>query len=295
MMTGQILGGAPVTEAARYQILIIWLIGTINFSSVFMNTYMVYKVAFETGRHMLRTDRFIEVVRSKKSRRMGFKRLMEAIRSAWVFLMCYDRDPRTRQTKPQMDGYADVEQQPLPSLEKYGTSKKCNLEIQKKQVDVLNSAVPLLQIKNLQFSVPKSHTKRKESSLKPSSSSSSLPSTFQAEQQEQQRILCEGLDFTLNKGEIGIVSGPSGSGKSTLLRVISGLGPKDEGDVTLDGMSLSSSEMTRWRSTVRYVTQYKVDIPGSEYIISTLKIDSLTIGNTQLSLYMQLLVISSLD
>ena len=238
-----------------------------------MNTYMVYKIAFETGKHMLRTDRFIEVVRSKKSRRMGFKRLMEAMKGAWVFLMCYDRDPRTRQMKPQMDGYTDMEQQTLPSLENYGTSKKCNLEIQKKQVDALNSAVPLLQIKNLQFSVPKSHTKRKESSMKQASSSSSLPTLLQAEQQEQQRILCEGLDFTLNIGEIGIVKGPSGSGKSTLLRVISGLGPKDDGDVTLDGMSLSDCEMTRWRSMVRYVTQYKVDIPGSEYIISTLKID----------------------
>lgn len=223
-----------------------------------MNTYMVYKIAFETGKHMLRTDRFIEVVRSKKSRRMGFKRLMEAMKSAWVFLMCYDRDPRTRQMKPQMDGYTDMEQQTLPILENYGTSKKCN---------------PLLQIKNLQFSVPKSHTKRKESSRKQTSSSSSLPTLLQDEQQEQQRILCEGLDFTLNRGEIGIVKGPSGSGKSTLLRVISGLGPKDEGDVTLDGMSLSGCEMTRWRSMVRYVTQYKVDIPGSEYIISTLKIE----------------------
>lgn len=133
--------------------------------------------------------------------------------------------------------------------------------------------MPLLQIKNLQFSVPKSHTKRKESSRKQTSSSSSLPTLLQDEQQEQQRILCEGLDFTLNRGEIGIVKGPSGSGKSTLLRVISGLGPKDEGDVTLDGMSLSGCEMTRWRSMVRYVTQYKVDIPGSEYIISTLKIE----------------------
>jgi ABC-type multidrug transport system fused ATPase/permease subunit len=259
-MTGQILGGSPVTEAARYQVLIIWLIGTINFSSVFMNTYMVYKVAFDTSKHMLRTERFIEVVR-KKRKGLGVKRIMETLRSACLLLMSCGRDSQT--SVPQ-EGYVDVEQQPLSSLDDYGTGKKCNIEIQTRNqgVGVAKNTLPLLQLSQLQYSVPKSHSKQ-SSSLKPSVSSSSLPAMSE---DKKQRILCRGLDVTLHKGEIGIVRGKSGSGKSTLLRVIAGLAPMDEGNVTADGLSLSNCEMTHWRSMVRYVTQYKVDIPGSKYI-----------------------------
>jgi ABC-type multidrug transport system fused ATPase/permease subunit len=258
MMTGQILGGSPVTEAARYQVLIIWLIGTINFSSVFMNTYMVYKVAFDTSKHMLRTERFIEVVR-KNRKGLGVKRVMETLRSACILLMSYGRDSQT--SVPQ-EGYVDVEQQPLSSLDDYGTGKKCNLEIQTRNQGVAKDTLPLLQLFQLQYSVPKSHSKQ-SSSLKPSFSSSSLPAISE---DKKQRILCRGLDVTLHRGEIGIVRGNSGSGKSTLLRVIAGLAPMDEGSVTADGLSLSNCEMTHWRSVVRYVTQYKVDIPGSKYI-----------------------------
>lgn len=251
MMTGQILGGSPVTEAARYQVLIIWLIATINFSSVFMNTYMIYNIAFETGKHMLRTDRFIEVVRSKKGKGFGLKRLIDTAKSAFTLLMCCGKHYRSN---VQGVEYSDIEQQPLSSLESYGTNKQCNIEIQ--STNAVNSVENILQISNLQFSVPKGHTKQRES-YKPLDASSS--STL------QHRILCNDLDFSLRNGEIGLVRGPSGSGKSTLLRVISGLSPMDRGEITADGMSLSNSEMTRWRSIVRYVTQYKVDIPGSEY------------------------------
>lgn len=263
MMTGQILGGSPVTEAARYQVLIIWLIGTINFSSVFMNTYMIYKVAFETGKHMLRTERFIEVVKSKKRKGFGLKRIIDTLKSACVLLMTCGKG---NQSAVQKDGYSDIEQQPISSIENYGsTGKKCNLKIQSRNQGSVTSSQPLLQLSKLQYSVPKSHSKRsdKGGSIKPSSSSSSLQTMGEAEQ--GQRILCKELDFSLHKGEIGIVRGPSGSGKSTLLRVISGLSPMDEGTITADGMSISNSDMTHWRSMVRYVTQYKVDIPGSEY------------------------------
>lgn len=53
-------------------------------------------------------------------------------------------------------------------------------------------------------------------------------------------------------------------GKSTLLRLIAGLTPYSEGEVSLCGKSQSSFEdMSIWRKQVLYVPQTKVEIPGS--------------------------------
>lgn len=264
MMTGQILGGSPVIEAARYQILIIWLIATVSFSTVLMNAFVVYNVSFETGKHMLRTERFIEVVKNKKKKGWIVKSYMSklhgtirAVCFGLKLLICCGRGHQNK----NKEGFTDLEQQPLSNQSSsYGAGEKCKLEICTTTQNSVHSAQPLIQVSKLQFSVPKMHTKKDARAR--NTSSSSLPAFSQAEQ--NQRILCEDLDFKLCAGELGLVRGPSGSGKSTLLRVMAGLSHLDKGDIIADGMSLSKCEMTCWRSMVRYVTQYKVDIPGSE-------------------------------
>ncbi|TQX85209.1 MULTISPECIES: amino acid ABC transporter ATP-binding protein [Rhizobium] len=45
----------------------------------------------------------------------------------------------------------------------------------------------------------------------------------------------DGIDLTVERGEIVSLIGPSGSGKSTLLRVITGLLKPERGDIILDG------------------------------------------------------------
>ncbi len=49
---------------------------------------------------------------------------------------------------------------------------------------------------------------------------------------KQQLVVLENVDFTLKENEIVALLGKSGSGKSTLLRIIAGLIPPTEGDVT---------------------------------------------------------------
>ena len=52
------------------------------------------------------------------------------------------------------------------------------------------------------------------------------------------RAVLEGVDFTLNEGEIVAMLGQSGSGKSTMLRIMAGLVPADGGRVLYRGLPL---------------------------------------------------------
>jgi putative ABC transport system ATP-binding protein len=59
-----------------------------------------------------------------------------------------------------------------------------------------------------------------------------------------------GVDLNVSRGEMVAIMGPSGSGKTTLLNCLSGLDTTDQGQITIEGVSLS--EMTdRERTTYR--------------------------------------------
>jgi glutamate/aspartate transport system ATP-binding protein len=60
------------------------------------------------------------------------------------------------------------------------------------------------------------------------------------------------------KGEVVVVCGPSGSGKSTLIKCVNGLEPFQEGDVVLDGTSLSAAgtNLPKLRARVGMVFQH---------------------------------------
>ena len=68
-----------------------------------------------------------------------------------------------------------------------------------------------------------------------------------------------GLDFHLAEGWFISVVGPSGSGKSTLLNLLSGIDRSYEGDILLDGDSLSDlsdTQMTQFRGkNISYIFQ----------------------------------------
>jgi len=53
-----------------------------------------------------------------------------------------------------------------------------------------------------------------------------------------ERAVLEGVDFSLNEGEIVALLGQSGSGKSTMLRIMAGLVPADRGEVLYRGLPL---------------------------------------------------------
>ena len=81
---------------------------------------------------------------------------------------------------------------------------------------------------------------------------------------EDKRIL-NGLDLTVNKGEVAAIMGPNGSGKSTLSYVIAGKPDYEvlEGEILLDGQNLLEMEPDqRAAAGVFLAFQYPIEIPG---------------------------------
>ena len=61
----------------------------------------------------------------------------------------------------------------------------------------------------------------------------------------------------VDKGEVVVVCGPSGSGKSTLIKCVNGLEPFQQGEIVVNGESVSAKEtnMSRLRSRIGMVFQ----------------------------------------
>ncbi len=53
-------------------------------------------------------------------------------------------------------------------------------------------------------------------------------------------LVLDALDFQLDAGKIACIEGASGCGKTTLLRLIAGLELPDQGEISLDGKTVSS-------------------------------------------------------
>jgi len=68
----------------------------------------------------------------------------------------------------------------------------------------------------------------------------------------------KGIDLQIERGEVMVICGPSGSGKSTLIRTINKIEPIQQGDVIVDGQSLSDPRLNifRLRADIGMVFQH---------------------------------------
>jgi ABC-type polar amino acid transport system ATPase subunit len=55
------------------------------------------------------------------------------------------------------------------------------------------------------------------------------------------------VNETIERGQTVVICGPSGSGKSTLLRCVNGLEPYQEGEIIVDGVSLSDPKTNLYK------------------------------------------------
>lgn len=58
------------------------------------------------------------------------------------------------------------------------------------------------------------------------------------------------LDFTLNSGELVILTGGNGSGKSTFMKLLAGFYRPDAGEILIDGTSLNDENFESYRSLI---------------------------------------------
>ncbi len=68
------------------------------------------------------------------------------------------------------------------------------------------------------------------------------------------KLILDGVNLTVNDGQILTIVGPSGAGKTTLLRCISGLEETDSGDFFLDGQPLNP--VTKRNTILQAVAQF---------------------------------------
>lgn len=61
----------------------------------------------------------------------------------------------------------------------------------------------------------------------------------------QNHLVLDGINFTLNKGEVAVILGPSGCGKSTFLKCLNGLEKIDEGEILFENTNLNTPA-TNW-------------------------------------------------
>lgn len=70
------------------------------------------------------------------------------------------------------------------------------------------------------------------------------------------RVVLDGIDLNINRGEVVALVGRSGSGKSTLLRILAGLTKADSGRADVDGhptLAFQEPRLVPWLSVVRNV------------------------------------------
>ena len=80
---------------------------------------------------------------------------------------------------------------------------------------------------------------------------------------ESEKAILEGIDFTWNgNGSIGVI-GESGAGKSTLIDVLAGFLTPSVGKMIVNGVEIDGSTREEWQKNIAYIPQQPYIFPLS--------------------------------
>lgn len=233
-------GGSSVIDAARYQIMIIYLISACSFGTVFTQLYSMLRICFDS-RMILRTDRLKK--RAVKSSALSMiKKLCEATVAYFHTARKHDRGLSSSSL-------------PMGEESKYLAPKGEIRIVTSAQIGNVDKAS--IGVSNLAYSFEKGEDVAMEKQGQ---------QNLETEIVLTRRTLFQDLSLEVQLGDEALIDGPSGVGKSTLLRILAGLAAADEGTIELFGRKMSTfRDMSSWRRQVLYVPQTKVDIPGTPF------------------------------
>jgi len=248
MMTGQILGGSSPIVAARYQAMIIFLIALSTLSTILFSSGLTI-ISMFCSHQILRPERLV------KNHKRSLARLVIWI---WGYAFGDVNDQVSIGPKRMATGNSDVTHSFLPE-EMATIHRQPSTDFQIRRLKKGESVgsdgselIPLMHASGLS---------RYFDILNEDNDSSNVLGTG------HRRVLFQDLSLSVNKGDMFLVSGPSGTGKSQLLRILAGLSPLQDGSVYLRGKNWNDeydgSHAVSWRKQIRYVTQTKVEIPGT--------------------------------
>ena len=75
------------------------------------------------------------------------------------------------------------------------------------------------------------------------------------------KIVMEGFNFAVEKGDFVTIIGSSGCGKTTALKMVNGLIEPDEGEILIKGENIRGMDQTQLRRNIGYAIQWSVLFP----------------------------------
>lgn len=82
---------------------------------------------------------------------------------------------------------------------------------------------------------------------------------------EKNFIALDNINFTIEKGEFVVILGPSGAGKSTLLNLLGGMDTVTQGEIIVDGNTISNytdKQLTKYRAeNIGFIFQFYNILP----------------------------------
>lgn len=87
--------------------------------------------------------------------------------------------------------------------------------------------------------------------------------TFEAKKGHKAQKILDGVTFSVESGEIVVITGPNGSGKSTLAKIIAGVEMPQDGKIIFKGEDITDKNCTeRARMGIAYSLQVPVHFKG---------------------------------